>query len=104
MTLKTKDGDRAYRRVYVRIIPGGTMPEEHRSFHKQGMVYNETGVQQILENVATYIEERDLYKGTEFRMVEVGKGRFNFIGMSRLEAERYAAEQAGAETDPITPQ
>ena len=102
--LRAEGGAVAYRRVHVRIIPGGRLKEESHSFHKRGMIYNEKGVEEILDNVTAYIEGRDLYKGTEFRMVEVGKGRFNFIGMSRLEAERYAAQQAEAETEPITPQ
>ena len=92
-------GPMNYRRVHVRIVPGGTLPEESRSFHKQGMVYNAEGVERILQNVSDYIEGRDLYKGTEFRMVEVGKGRFNFIGMSSREALEYRALDAEAETD-----
>lgn len=97
--LRDQAGNRAYRRVHVRIIPGGLLPEESRSFHKQGMIYNATGIEQILDNVTAYIEAQDRYKGTEFRMVEVGRGKFNFIGMSTIEAEEYAAREAASDAD-----
>ena len=95
--LRGEGGVIAYRRVYVKIIPGGTLKEEKRGFHKAGRIYNEQGVAEILDNVEKYIAERDLYKGTEFRVVEVGKGRFNFIGMSELEAREYAARAEAPE-------
>lgn len=81
--------------MHVRIIPGGTLPEESRTFHKRGMIYNEKGVEEILDNVTAYIEGRAEYQGTEFRMVEVGRGKFNFIGMSRIEAGEWAKRERG---------
>ena len=68
------------KRIHFRIIPPEPMEEERGSLRAPAKQrFTEDGIETSLEKVVEYIDQK--YPLFEFRMVQVAKNKFNFIGV-----------------------
>lgn len=74
-----------WRRLTLKIFAAGNKKVLHTKICKaaKGHVFNEDGIQRILEEMADVLERQ--LPQQEFRLVELGHGRFNFINETKAE-------------------
>lgn len=72
-----------WRRLTLKVFGLGNKKVLHTKICKaaKGHVFNEDGIQRILEEMADVLERQ--LPNQEFRLVELGHGRFNFINETK---------------------
>jgi hypothetical protein len=83
--MKAKDGTTLVKRVTVRIFHPYNKRSGIRSYSaKAGKGINELGIQNILDSCGEFIEKK--FPGHEYRLVELGMYRYNFVWECEKEA------------------
>jgi hypothetical protein len=72
-----------YRKLVMKIFAPGNQKVLHTRIHKakKGEVFNESGVQRLLEEMAGILERQ--LPDQQFHIVELSGGRFNFVNMTK---------------------
>jgi uncharacterized protein YejL (UPF0352 family) len=82
---KPKSPSTPWRRLTLKVFALGNKKVLHTKVCKaaKGHVFNEDGIQRILEEMSDVLERQ--LPQQEFRLVELGHGRFNFINETKAE-------------------
>lgn len=79
--MRTLGGEKMARRLEVRVFGPGNATSDCISLKApRGRGFADKDVTTRLDHLAIQLEEK--YPGREFRLVEMGSGRFNFVWVS----------------------
>ena len=71
-------GPRPLKQIKIRIIPAEGHAEDKQTFHAPpGRHYTDESIEHVVEKVIEHLDKK--YPWWEFKIVKVGRGKYNFV-------------------------